>query len=147
MATRKLRVLVSVQSISPKVVQQARDQILASIADRGSDRSRRLLALLFEDYFAGRQSIPTWRELWEKCWDEPLGSLRGSDVQPSRTVGQAIYRLREILDRYFTSDTGQRFPFTFVIEPNKYQLRVLRKTTEKEELSDSPFIDSQFPES
>jgi hypothetical protein len=135
------------ESISSRDVQQVRDEILASIADRGSDRSRRLLGLLFEDYVAGRETIPTWRELWEKCWDEPLGSLRGSDVQPARTVGQAIYRLREILDRYFAGEAGQRFPFYFVIEPNKYRLRIVTKAPDGEDLSDSPFLDSQFPES
>ncbi|MCX6602244.1 MAG: type IV secretory system conjugative DNA transfer family protein [Acidobacteria bacterium] len=138
--------LSAVQTISPKDVQQVCDELLASIADRGSDRSRRLLMLLFESYLAGRETTPTWRELWEKCWDEPLGSQRGSDVQPARTVGQAVYRLREILDRYFTSEAGQRFPFHFVIEPNKYRLRIVIKTTDSEELNDPPFLDSQFPE-
>ncbi len=135
------------QSISPKDLQQVRDEILASIADRGSDRSKRLLSLLFENHLAGRESTPTWRELWEKCWDEPLGSQRGSDVQPARTVGQAVYRLREILDRYFTGEIGQRVPFYFVIEPNKYRLRIAFRTIDNEELTDPPFLDSQFPES
>jgi hypothetical protein len=132
-------------SVSNLDLEQVRDEILESIADRGGDRSRRVFRILFEAFQAGRDTTPTWRELWEKCWDEPLGSLRGSDVQPARTVSQAVYRLREILERYFASDRGSRFPFYFVIEPNQYRLRLKTRSIENEDTSGPPFLDSQFP--
>ncbi len=138
---------ISEKSISPKIIEQVRDGILASIADRGSDRSRRILELLFNDYLAGRETVPTWRELWEKCWDEPLTSGRGSEVQPARTVGQAVYRVKEILERYFGSAAAESLPFYFIIDSNKYRLRLVVKTDEDEESGGPPFLDSLFPDS
>ena len=134
------------EGITDKDIERVRDEILATISDRGTDRSKRVLTLLFDAYLNKRETTPTWRELWEKCWDEQLDNLRGSDVQPSRTVGQAVYRLREILSRYFSTETGQLLPFYFIIESNRYRLRLVSKTSDSEEPSDHPFIDSRFPE-
>src|SRR5262249_45281908 len=102
---------------------QMRDEILATIVDRGSDRSKRVLTFLFENYLQGSARPLKWQELWTKCWDEPLDSRRGASAQQSQTVRQAVYRLRDILDQYFASEPGQRWPHRAFIEPTKYFLR------------------------
>lgn len=130
--------------ISIQSVLEVRDAILSTIADRGADRSKKLLSVLVKAYVEGRETPLTWRELWAECWDEPLTSLRSADTVPSRTVGQAIYRLREILQRYFESDRGSLHPFFFVIEQN--QLRVLHRDLTLDEGDGAPFLDSAFPE-
>lgn len=135
------------ETIPTASIEQLRDQILASIADRGSDRSRCLIKLLFENHLAGTLEAPTWRELWEKCWDEPLSSLRGADVMPANTVRQAVYRAREILERFAESDAGSKFPYYAVIETNEYRLRIVPRDQDSDDDSDGPFLDSRFPES
>ena len=104
-------------------VEEMRRGILDSIADRGTDRARCIISLLFDNYVAGVVRAPNWRHLWEACWKEPLDKRRGSDVEPAATVRQAVYRAREIIDRYFKSDAGNHRQYRAVIEPNEYRLR------------------------
>lgn len=138
---------VSTGSISQEELEWIRDEILATIANRGGEqRSKRVFEILFDAYLSGRATTPTWKELWEKCWDQPLSSLRGSDVEPSGAVRSVIYRLREILQRFFKSEAGERLPFRLELEQNRYRLVLVMKVAEEEEVSDSPFLDSQFPE-
>jgi hypothetical protein len=128
----------------PEEVRRMQQEIYASIAERGPDRTRCILNRLFENYLNGVETAPTWKDLWKECWNEPLDSRRGAEVEQSRTVRQAIHRTREILDRYFASEAGQRWPSRAVIEQNDYRISFTRRLPE-EQLDGSPFIDSPFP--
>jgi hypothetical protein len=123
-----------------------KEGILGSIADRGGpDVARCILKLLFDNFLNGVTVAPTWRDLWKDCWKKPIDTRRGADVEYSSTVRQAIYRLREMMDRYFESDAGQLWPVRAVIDQNEYRLRLETQPPENNGLSDSPFIDSPFP--
>jgi hypothetical protein len=119
--------------------------IYDSISDRGPDRVRCLLDALFDNLLDGSGAALTWKQLWERCWKEPLATLRGAGVQPAAKVRQAVYRAREILDRYFASEAGKRWAHRIVILPNEYRLQ-LRLNTEQFDLEDeTPFLDEPFP--
>jgi hypothetical protein len=60
-------------------------------------------------------------------------------------VGQAVYRLKEILDRYFSSDEGRRYSFSIGIELNHYRLRLVPKPPDDDAELNTPFLDSPFP--
>ena len=132
-------------SLSVEDVRQMHKEISESIAERGPDRIRCVLNLLFENHLTHVDAAPTWKELWTTCWTEPLTTLRGGDVQPSAKVRQTIYRLREIMNHYFETEAGQRWPSRAVIAPNEYRLQFPPQSS-ADELPDSPFIDSAFPE-
>jgi hypothetical protein len=133
-----------VRDLSHDDLHAMESEIAATIKDRGPERSRCVLSFLFENYRNGVESAPTWRQLWEKCWKEPLSTLRGADTQPAAKVRQTIYRLRQILAEYFESEAGRRWPQQATISLNEYCLRFLPNEP-TEELPDSPFIDSTFP--
>jgi hypothetical protein len=129
-------------SISPADIRQMHQEISDSIAERGSDRSRCVLKLLFDNYLNGVSKAPTWKELWTSCWNEPVEPGRGADVGPSATVRQAIYRVREILDRYFSSSAGARWAFRALIEENEYRLRFApNRSSDDDDEPDPPLLD------
>ena len=74
-----------------------------------------------------------------------MDTRRGAETEYSAKVRQAVYRLREITDRYFSSEAGQRWAWRAVIEQNEYRIRLERQIRESDEAADSPFLDSQFP--
>jgi Type IV secretion-system coupling protein DNA-binding domain len=120
-------------------VEEMRQGILASIADRGPDRSRCIINLLFDNHVGGVVRVPTWRHLWDACWKEPIEERRGADVEPANTVRQAVYRTREIMDRYFKSDAGRHWSYRAVIESNEYRLRFEANNRE----SDPPLTETK----
>jgi len=97
-------------------------EILSSISERGPDRSRCIVNLLFENHLEGKMEAPSWKELWQHCWDEPLDSRKGADVQRSANVRQAVYRLREILDRFFEEPVGRKWRVRASIQLEEYRL-------------------------
>jgi hypothetical protein len=134
------------ENLTPADINRMRQAILDSIADRGGpDISRRIINLLFDNHLKGVQAAPSWRGLWMECWREPIDTRRGADTEQSAKVRQAVSRVRDIMDRFFETEAGRRWPLRAVIEQNEYRIRLERQSPEDETLSDSPFIDSQFP--
>ena len=109
--------------VNAEDIEEMRQGILASIAERGPDRTRCIINLLFDNHVGGFVRVPTWRHLWDACWKEPIENRRGADVEPASTVRQAVYRGREIMDRYFESDSGKHWSYRAVIESNEYWLK------------------------
>jgi len=132
-------------TVSSEDVREMQQGIYELIAERGPDRVRCVLDRLFDNFLDGEETALTWKQLWEGCWKEPLTSLRGGDVQPSAKVRQTVYRAREYMERYFASEAGEHWAFRTVIEPNEYRLRLKPNTAGSTD--DSPFLDSEFPDS
>ena len=74
-----------------------------------------------------------------------MDTRRGAETEYSAKVRQAVYRLREITDRYFSSEAGQRWAWRAVIEQNEYRIKLERQPQEGDDAAAPPFIDSQFP--
>jgi hypothetical protein len=131
--------------LSPEDIKRMRDEILASIAERGGpDRAKCILNRLFENHLNGVEAAPTWRDLWKECWREPLDTRRGADVEYAGKVRSAVHRVRDILHRYFAD---RSWPVRAVIDQNEYRLLFVPQPAENEELPEPPFVDSRFPES
>jgi hypothetical protein len=107
---------------TPQDVRRMRQEVLDSIAERGPDRSKCILQLLFENHLKNVETAPSWKDLWKACWKEPLDTRRGADVHQSATVRQAVSRARDQLDRYFSSDAGKIWKDRAVIEPHEYRV-------------------------
>jgi len=133
------------QPITPADVNRMRQEVLDSIAERGPDRSKCILNLLFANYLKGTETALTWKDLWRECWQEQIDTRRGADTEYSKTVRQAVSRTRDHLDRYFASEAGQKWAYVATIDLNAYRLRIEPRIAEDDELSDSPFLDSSFP--
>jgi len=114
--------LPTVEELDSEEVIAMRDAIIASIAERGQDRSRCLITLLFDNYLEGIEEVPSWRDLWRACWKEPIDTKRGGDVLPASTVRQAVYRAREMMNRYFETDAGRLWRVRADIEANDYRI-------------------------
>jgi hypothetical protein len=99
-----------------------RDEILESVAERGPDRTRCVLSLLFQNYLDSVETAPTWKDLWRECWKETIDERRGGAVQASGKVRQTVYRAREIMARYYTSDRGRRWKLRAAIDGNEYRI-------------------------
>jgi hypothetical protein len=127
---------------SAQEIRRMRQAILESIKERGPDRSKCILTLLFENHLNGVQKAPTWKDLWKECWKEPLDLRRGADVHQSATVRQAVSRARDHLDRYFFSDAGRAWAQRAVIEPSEYRVTFKPNISNDEEAPEEPF----FPE-
>jgi hypothetical protein len=110
-------------AISTDDLNRIRQGILDSINERGPDRSKCLVNLLFDNYVNGVERVPTWEDLWKECWGEPLSSLRGANIQPAATLRQAVSRVRDYAARYFADPISARWPFRAVIELSDYRLR------------------------
>jgi hypothetical protein len=128
-----------VTELSAADIRRMQQEVLASIADRGTDRARCILTRLFENSLKGIETAPSWKDLWKECWTETIDTRRGADSEQSQTVRQAVYRAREVLDRYFATEAGQRWPSRAVIGPNDYRIRFVAPSTGPLEL---PFEDS-----
>ncbi|HEY3739229.1 MAG TPA: type IV secretory system conjugative DNA transfer family protein, partial [Bryobacteraceae bacterium] len=127
-------------SLTPEEIKQLQQEILASISERGPDRSRCILNLLFENHLSGAIDAPTWKDLWRKCWDEPLDSKKGADVQRAANVRQAVYRLREIIDRFFEEVSGRKWRVRVTIQPEEYRLLFSSNLSEADHGSGPPML-------
>lgn len=112
----------NVAEISPTDIRRMQKEVIASISERGADRSRALLTLLFENHLNGVPDAPSWKDLWAKCWDEPLQTKRGGQLEQAKIVRQAVSRARDMLERYFGSEAGQRWRHEALIGQNDYRL-------------------------
>lgn len=108
--------------VPPEEVEAMRDEILESVAERGPDRTRCVLSLLFQNYLDSVETAPTWKDLWRECWKETIDERRGGAVQASGKVRQSVYRAREIMDRYYSSDRGRRWKLRAVIESSEHRI-------------------------
>lgn len=134
-------------TLAPGDVQKMRQEILTTIPDRATDRSRCLTNLMFENHLNGVKETPTWQALWAHCWREPLNLRDSAEViRCSGIVRQTVSRLRDIFESFFEESTGRKWRVRASIQLDEYRLIFETNLRDSDVGSGPPMLGEDEPE-